>query len=891
MPLDPRLNLNRNTNQAQIIGSRTPLDNVNISDNILNAASPAGFSLITTKIEKVPSDAAAAACRNYSGIDGLRKLQQDQFNNTTYDQGCGWRYKPSNGINPAINQAAVGTVNGPLFGQAGSPDEVSGGTQWYWNLEQAERNISAKICQSATKCNQMALLGNYASMCGYCSSSGTVIPIKQSGSKVKARYPGDSSLGCPTADIIASGGACPEGFGDFGSATGRTLPNRGLKEAFMNREGFADLESLNNCMDSPLSRDCVVQAARVSGCSDEGSLITALNGIPTGADYDAVLKTIPAYTTYKSIASPGITNATLKDGSISIQTALSDFAGLLTNTQSSNKKISLAANDLCLRKGAFDVYDFCSEMTPTTRLDTNTISCAQQAWRQAGGTAQGTGYPTLTSWSGKTYQQFLDYMNSVIQNTKSSTKFTNVSGLMKFFGTKSAGPPVTLPKSANTMGAETVWFDFGADYAGARTAIILRCDLRLGSDVVPFFASGKECAAKYNFATPDTKAYTSVFEIRSDGAKQVSFNTITDDGFMLSMNQNPFEGTANRGNDWGSWAYQGATSYTSPPYSVNAESSGKTNTVVTKWFNGYGGSTSQTNMMIGESWKRIADSEVYLTQEPLAPWMQFEVCTRPNNGQGNANGFFEKRFNGPIAFNYDTKAPFPGFDVTANSIVIQTDPLMRQGIPKNLPYITFTSGSSWFTKSAIHVNAMRTITILVRPTATLANGAMCSLFAHGGSGIMIYCAIQNNGGNYTIQCNGEASKNSLVNTTTNITMNEWNLIVLQYLGDENGLRKITMNVETLNRLQEPAIINQFSNQLLSNQNIRGRILAGNRSYGQDSGQFILGLSPNISNQGFTGDVAWIHCFRNFLDTPELLNTEVQQTWVSRWPRGNLDSET
>jgi len=739
-------------------------------------------------------------------------------------------------------------------------------------------------------------------MCGYCKSSGAVIPVKTKesarGSTVSARYPKDSSLGCPSADIIKAGSTCPEGpegFGDFGSAnifgsaTGRNIPNRGLEEAFTTRirnEGFVDLQSLNDCMDSPLSRDCVVQAARVAGCSDEGSLITALNGIPSGADYDDVIKSIPSYTSYKSIASPGITTATLKDGSVSIQTALSDFAGLLTNTQSSNKKLSLAANDLCIRKGMFDAYDFCSEMTPTTQLNTNNISCAQQAWLNAGGTAQGTGYPSLAAWSGKSYQQFLDYMKSVIQVYKSPTKSANVTGLMRFFGTKSAGPPVTLPRSANTMGAETVWFDFGIDWNGANTAVILRCDLRLGSEVVPFFTSAQECAAKYNFATPDTKAYTSAFEIRSDNATNVTFNTITDDGFMLSMNQNPFEGTANKGNDWGSWAYQGATSYTSPQYPINAENSGNTNTVVTKWFNGYVGSMSQTNMMINGKWKRIADSEVYLTQEPLAPWMQFEVCTRPNNDQGNANGFFEKRFSGPIAFNHETKKSFPGFDVEAKSIVIQTDPVLRKGLPNGLPYISFVNGSSWKTKSRIHVTAMRTITILFRPMATLSSGSDYAVFEHHNDNFGVGCGIYNNAGNYTIRCGGSVNNVPLVNATANIAINEWNLIVLQYLGDENGLRKVNFNVESLARLQDPGSLNQFSNKLLANQNISGRILLGNRNYQLDSGHFIIGGGRS----NFTGDIAWIHCFRNFLDTPELLKTEVQQTWISRWPRGNLDSE-
>lgn len=923
-------NLSRSANQAQLVGNPTPPSMAKISEQKLAVASPAGFSLLNMRTDNTASDAAAAACRNYKDIDGLRKLKGQQVSRTHYDTGCGWRYKPSNGIVPEINQAAVGTAKGPSFGKPGSPDEVSGGTMWYWNLDDAERDITTKICQSASKCSQLNLLGRYNEICGYCKTSGAIIPVQRTGQTFSARY-STAGLGCPTSDIVtATTGKCTEGFlgsgfyrtaskETFGTAGGRpTMPNgRGdLSEAFQVRrpaqgaaEGYVDLDALNNCT-SPLSRDCVILAARTAGCSDDGSLIKSLQGAGSG-DHDNMLKKSPVYASYKSVASPGITNATLKDGSVGLNVALDDFSNVMRHTQSANKKLSLSARDLCIRAGEFDAYDSCAEMTPTTILNNNNLVCAQQYWKNQGGTAEGKGYPN-ESWLGKTYQQLIDRVRAIkknigyegftSQNNTTQSKYTNATALRELIGTESMGKTPSLPRNKNTRGAETVWFDYGVDFNAAHPPVILRCDLRLEKDksilngeVVPFFGSPDECRNKYNFPSADTKAYTSTFEIRSDTDIEMMFNIVTDDGMILSVNQNPFEGTRHKGNDWGSWRHQGPTSYTSGKYPVNSENSGKTNTVVTKWYNGHGYSASHANIKFpGSEWARIADSEVYLTQEPLAPWLQYEVCTRPNAGRGNADGFFEKRFNGPCAKNY-SETPFVSFDVESKAITIQTDQRLREGVPKGLPYMSLTASSSWTTLSSIHVNAVRTYTILFRPTAMLGKNKGASIFYHGNglkatSTFYAYASLYNNNGQYVLQHNALAFGKVINNGMIPITMNEWNLLVVQYVGDNSGLRRITMHVESLSRLRDPSVLKSFSAKLISGQNVSGDIVAGvhGTNYYQSSGNLHLGSIQG--GEGFVGDVAWVHGFRNFLDTEGLLKSEVEQNWASRWPRGNLDSE-
>jgi len=924
-----QLNLLRSANQAELVGNTAPPNMARVPDNVLKVASSGGFNLLDTKSDTTASDAAAASCRAYKDITGLRQLQKDQLNTTHFDPRCGWRYKPSNGINPEISQGAFGTANGPNNGVSGSPDEVSGGTQWFWDLNKAEKLISAKTCANASKCSQLGLLGRYTEVCGFCKSSGAMIPVVKSasGTLYTARYPKDRSLMCATSDIVTAGtGKCPpavSGFADFNGSTGLPKNGRGdLNEAFgslrpsrRNTEGYANLNfnDLDQCSEPPLSRDCVVLAARMAGCSDEGTMISALKAAGSG-DYDSVLKTNPVYTAYKSVATPGITGATLKDGSVALQTALDDFGSLMRNSQSSNPKLGLSARDLCVKKGAFDAYDFCSEITAQTIISNTNIKCVQQDWQTKGGTPQSSGYPTISDWAGKTYQQYLDYARTIMGNMNSQDKMVNSMAIKQFIGSDTSTGELsktTLPMNENTRGAETVWFDLVDSYNPNSVPVVLGCMLRLAKDrsvlngeVIPYFTSFQELKNKYNQSSSDNRAFTCAFEVRSTKDEEMVFAIGTDDGYMVSVNQNPFEGTQHKGNDWGSWRYQGPTAYQSGKYPVRSEKSGGTNTIVTKYFQGYGGAYSQFNIWRNSTgWVAGNVAEVYLTQEPLAPWMQFEVCTRPNNGRGNATGFFEKRFNGPSAFYYGTGQPFPSFDVDTRSVVFQTDPKQRMEVPGKKPFMTFTSSSWWHTLSYYHVNAFKTITLLVRPNANLANGATAPVFYQTNQKTFIAgCYIMNNNGQYVINYSGKAFDKPLAATTVPIKMNEWNFIVIQYLGDNMGLRKITFHIETLARLQDAGVRSQFSSVLRANQNISGSIIVGapGSSNPENSGWFMLGAAtadfykkPGMwswGTPGFSGDVAWVHGFRNFLDTEALLTSEVKQTWISRWPRGNLDGE-
>lgn len=888
-------NLMRNATQAQVLGSMNPPVMTSISDNLLEVASPVGTNLITaSKVDNSKSDIAAAHCRSYSGIQGLRQLQNDFPNKTYYEAGCGWRYKPSSGLNPEINQGALGTASGPT-----QPwnDSVAGSTAWHWDIAQAEKEISTAICGNANRCASLSMMGEYANMCGYCKSTKKMIPILNG----VARYPKDNSVSCSTSAIVTSARNCPsEGFvgrpsGKQGFA-GQPSSKQGFA-SYSSKEGFVSKNSIDNLQSctSPLSRDCVIQAARMAGCSDDGTLISALGQSPVGSNYDSAMLQNAAYTTYQTYVNPRITPAVMQDGSASITTALQDFGNLLKNTNSVDKKTALASRDLCLNRGTFDSYNFCAEITPNTIINSTNIRCAQEHWASVGGNNQGAKYPTIEKWNGKSYQMFLNMVASITEGFISSSNLNDLMGI-----NTDALNISKIPVSDSTRGSEIVWID-------TTGPTIMRCDLNLrtsGNSIPSINSSG------------NNMAFTAAFELRPPSDTDVVFNITSSDGFMLGMNQNPFENTKYSNNDWGVWRNQPPSSYTSPAYPIQA-SGAVNNTVVLKWFNQTGNSTFKYSVTDTNGTPIDTTAYMYLTQEPMAPWLQYEICNRPNtiskvmpkdglyqtgpggNGappgswgasslqntgswfsQGSSLGFFEKRFNGPCAVVLGTNTLMPSFDaVTSGGVVFQTDASYRSTIPGNKGCMTFTStSSSWKTVCNFAFGGFKSISILFRPTATLANGASCMVFSHtgileNGKQVGVGLAITKNGGLYYIT-NGSV--------TMPITMNVWNLVVIQYIQNsgKNGVVTHSFVCDTLDNLQNSMSLQSMASELSSMQGLSASMSAWPNTM---PGKFAFGAA--LQQDSFIGDVAWLHGFRDYLVTPEMLQAEVVQSWVSRWPRG------
>jgi hypothetical protein len=69
--------------------------------------------------------------------------------------------------------------------------------------------------------------------------------------------------------------------------------------------------------------------------------------------------------------------------------------------------------------------------------------------------------------------------------------------------------------------------------------------------------------------------------------------------------------------------------------------------------------------------------------------------------------------------------------------------------------------------------------------------------------------------------------------------------------------------------------------------------AGTRNWAKIScGNKIETFIGNTSiGQSFTGDIAWLHGFRNYINSDDILSAELYQTWKSRWPSSSNIVET
>jgi hypothetical protein len=126
-------------------------------------------------------------------------------------------------------------------------------------------------------------------------------------------------------------------------------------------------------------------------------------------------------------------------------------------------------------------------------------------------------------------------------------------------------------------------------------------------------------------------------------------------------------------------------------------------------------------------------------------------------------------------------------------------------------------------------------------------------------------------------------------------VNEWNLVVIYVNSDENGVYNFNYAAKALSDLRTDQQIKDFADTLKTKKDRGSQIvIPAIRSEADHyhSGRFILGggyvTGEWIARQSFTGDIAWFHGFDYYLDDPAYLHAEITQTWMTRWPRGNLD---
>jgi len=847
----PNTGYQNQQNQASNAELQGALANIGSVENIgisgRNAPIPYLGGVLTGVSD--PVGANLAQCRTFQGLVGLSNLQAAQPA-TPVGNACGWRYQAGTGPIPQVAQAAYGNSSGPLDTANPPTDSTGNGVNYIWDLKAAEKQMVTDICKSAQSCQDMSQIpvsavGDFKNVCGYCKTSDKIIPISMVGGKPQARYT-DVDKQCATADIItvANAASCPA------PPPGQPHP------------------SSWKCFNSPLDRDCVTMTAQWAGCAG-GTIANALSAGTNPGDFADQLRQKKSFQTYQSLANPAISEDVIRQGNGTLFSAFMNFYTVNQKQYDLNEKVSVAARDLCRQPGLFDSYNFCADLTDSSR-DIG-LKCMQEEFLRQGGTTQGSSYPTsVSALKGMNWGAYKASVASLVANSRATDPTTQRTTLNQLTGLGLQKVPTGLSLGDANQGCEVFWFDRlqGGVLMGRRAVLSAT-----GSNIPYINVGGGEVDGT---GLSDMVEFVSFCDLRPGVARNLMFGVVTDDGFQMAINQDVFN-IKNNSMAFGAYYDQGPTWHQSGCMPITADSQGVPNIVTFTWFETGGGATFTPyfyDCAGGQGWRNPAingnvdsdwQSMCYFTQEVAAPALSFQVYTRNGVSQ-----FCEKR----LWSRKLTVQPAGHAEYAAIRDTSMPSDLMAMAISNEL----------WKTAQGIAFSAFQAVTLCFNITAqNVAGDGLNWMFLWG----------QNYG--YAICCDNAP------NNTFNLYLKTWGSKGQQNNSQVYNVPQGTWCIATIN--QTPAMFGksitgvQFFVQTCANL-AAGKILpsAGLASFSPGGtlmneyksdktayGSMYLGGTDGKFTQ-MTMQVAWIHCFDNQLSTtdPVFWKKEVQGTWQGRW---------
>ena len=764
-----------------------------------------------------------------SGTDSFEALSQLASN---YDPKsmvrCGWIY---NNANPQQGRGAVGVSQGPYVPANGT--SVQG--TWMWDLVAAKKKYHTWLCKQVTSCGQL-LNAPYNGRCGWCASSGTAVPITPSGA---VAYPSDPTVACSASSLLiptAANNTCPAPSAAAQAALGwNYLPNGNLPRA------------------------ALIQQAQQAGCSDQATLIQALQ---SGSDtnYFSALAQRLAYTTYQGRALPSMNERQLKNGNVVIGQALAEFQQVKSQADSTTNDLGLraAARDLCLTPGTMETYDFCTEISDSTP-GPYTIDCLQKQFLRAGGQRSGRMYPSMAniaSWNAKpTWGAVKKAMTKMYNNahgssvegfegTPSIDRTTQAEAIADFYGVEIE----TTSPLGKVPGVEIFWFTNIYNDVASPTTIFLGRRIR---PTIPFINQSNDLPGTNNLYNISMVFFTNFSFPNYNGI--ITCRATSDDGFGLVLGNQPLGLGFRNGLQKIDQNSLIALGYF-PPTTFNATwnlTANRPNKFSGLWFQGGGGLYFKFEYNNGRTWQEVPAENLNLTQEAYAPMMSFQVYRNPQNFGADFN-FADTRM-GALKMKWTANTGTPSWSYA--------------GGPLSLPYVNFKPDSSMKMVSMFKLYSFMTLTMLVTFNAMPNNSVNTQdfLVMPGNSVPSITIRLSGNGtygqGRAQLLSNGEGSSYTQV-----IQQGVPYLLVFRVnratLTDIYSVNGVSLGLEKLSVLQKTPSISYTSLQFQNS-----------RTYSnpdtQESRSMVVGNSDI--------NVSWIRLYDYYLDS-NAIGREVNNTW-------------
>jgi hypothetical protein len=534
-------------------------------------------------------------------IDSLMNTQ-----NPNKEIRCGWIYKAGTpGNQPAVSEGALGSRSGPV-NFVPTPQGA-----WYWNLDDAKKQILADRCAAMTNCKDVGTPGFQG--CAYSTSRGIGVPVDAKGALL---YPQDPKLTALASSLVRSATACPA----------PPPPNSPQAELQRSRDLCAPMAN------GQLSRDCMLQQITAAGCKQDGQLYQSLVNDALPNNYAAGLANMVSFKKYQELATPPILDSIIRQGGTSTQVALDNFKSLATASQKvENTAVSFAARDLCLKRGLMDQFDFCDELSGSSRAPF-ALDCLQKAFLRGGGQQAGSEYPTtqnVSRWNALgTWKAVLDTINRLKGEMTSKDEKVQREALTKFLGVRREA--YALNQIGVIPGIEVYWFNRGNNtFIGRR--------IRGGGSAEFPQISTRGIVEGTGLA--DNVEYLAMVNLRPPSKQQIRLRLETDDGILYSKNvQNDTRATRGKFFDtqdtFGANWDQAPTRYDQKTC-WTLEANGPN--YISGWWQETGGMARSQIFYApcnSTAFQRIPSEWMTLTQEPDAPILSW---------QGTEYGFIERR--------------------------------------------------------------------------------------------------------------------------------------------------------------------------------------------------------------------------------------------------------
>jgi hypothetical protein len=766
----------------------------------------------------------SAACRT-SAVDKLIGSQ-----NYADPLRCGWIYKKGvPGDQPKVSQGELGTRQGPV-GFVDAPDG-----KWYWDLEEAKKQILKDRCGALTTCKNVGA-DNYAN-CAFSLDKGVGVPVDNKGSLL---YPSDPLLFGKR--LVTSAAGCPP------------PPAPGSPQYQIARS--RDVCTPNT--DGSLSRDCMLQQITAAGCKPAGSLYYSLTHYSQPNNYAAGLQNQLAFNQYQQKAITPLMAAAIKDGKTSTQIALNNFKELATEANSvNNSSLNYAARDLCTKRGTMDDYDFCDELIDTTPSPFS-LECLQKYVGKQGGQPAGLEFPsdqTLSKWNN--LSNWAAVKTTVAQykiDLKSTDTKVQYAALRNFLGISPQDS--TMKQIPAIRGVEDLWFSMGNNtFLGRRITTNGAQFPSIQDTLGPVGGTGMNSLVQY----------ITMANLRPPSSKNIRLRVGTDDGSLWVLNKdiNPpayrnqavdTEDTFSRHWDQPPTTWDAKTCWKLSPNGPNY--------IMGYWQQTYGQSHSQIyySECNRQNFQRIPTEWMTLVQEPDAPHFSWEC----NKVSPDSTAVAFREFRLPSFFPLNSNG----------TSIVNTDvfPNLKGGLK-------FSRGGMSLSPNNFATNSWRTLTIAA--TIDVAPTSMYRLLQFGNLSIDIFPGPGGNSVNVMFNWSS-----STLDTTSaggiivkNVGISGPVLFYVNMRSDQDNTypNRLTCSAAPLANWQSGNASLSRSDPNVRTVTTVGQLPLYNNT---DAAPILLGVSPSRNYpSGTTANytIGWVHMFDYELDTSDV-GRDANNSW-------------